>query len=383
MLTARQVQTIQKPGRHHDGHGLYLQVRPGGAKSWLYIFMRDRKQRYMGLGPADVVTLGEAREAAHECRRLLQQGIDPIEAKRARRKPTTAPTFRQLTDEFITMQSAGWRNAKTPAQFRSSLMRNAYKVIGDLPIDTITVDDVVKILTPIWAAKPVMADHVRNNIGMVLDAAKARGLRSGDNPAAWRGALQHLLPRPEKVRRPKHHAALPYTGIPKFMAELRKREGLAARALEFTILTAARTSETIGARWEEIDPNAKIWTVPGERMKSGRAHRVPVPDRALDILKVLPREDDNPHVFVGARRGRGLSNMAMLKLLWSMRPGITTHGFRSSFRDWVSEKTTAPREIAEAALAHVVGDRTEVAYARSDFFLKRRQLMKKWEAFCG
>ena len=390
MLTHKQVDTIKRPGRYHDRDGLYLQVRPSGAKSWLFIYMRDRRQRYMGLGSARAagrakgLTLAEARTEAQEAHRLLRDRIDPIDEKRALQRSTTSrPTFREIAEQFIASKEAGWRSQKTAEQFRSALVRYAYPRIGSLPSDSVTVDDIVEILKPIWASKPVMADHVRTNIAMVLSAAKALGRRSGDNPAQWRGVLEHVLPRPAKVRRPKHHAALHYQELPGFVRVLRERETIAAAALEFTILTAARTSEVIGAQWDEIDLAKKIWMVPATRMKGHRTHRVPLSNRAVDILAAAPREHDNEYVFVGARRGKGITNMPMLKLVWSLLPGMTVHGFRSSFRDWVSEKTSYPRETAEAALAHALGDRTEIAYARSDLFDKRRNLMRDWATYLG
>jgi integrase len=380
------VETITKAGRHFDRDNLWLQVQASGAKSWLFVYMRNRKQHYMGLGTAKVgsalkgLTLAEAREAAADAHRLLRAGVDPLEAKRARRPTKAVVTFREVAEQFIETKAAGWRNEKTPEQFRSSLSRYAYPTIGSLPVEAVTANDVVAILTPVWSRAPVMAAHVRNNLAMVFDAAKARGLRSGDNPAAWKGGLAHILPAAERVRRPEHHAALPYKELPGFMKELRKRDSVAALALQWTVLTAARTSETINARWSDIDAKARLWTVPGERMKSGRPHRVPLSDEALAILQKLPREDDNPYLFVGGRRAKPISNMAMLKLIGQLRPGVTVHGMRAAFRTWCSDRGEQ-REVAEAALAHVLGDMTERAYARSDMFDKRKALMKRWAAF--
>ena len=379
-LTALEVASIAEPGRYRASANLLLQVTPAGTKAWLFRYRRDGLTRDMGLGSAQVIKLAKARELALRYRQCLAEGKDPIaERNAARRTAATAETtFREFAEEFIKLKESGWRNEKTAEQFRSSLERYAYSVIGDLPPDAVTTDHMVEILAPLWSRVPVMADHVRSNVAVVLDAAKARKLRTGDNPARWAGTLQHLLPRAERVRMPRHHAALPYANIPALVRELRKRGTIATMALEFTILTAARTAEVIGATWGEIDFKAKLWIVPGERMKGGKPHRVPLSPRAIALLKSVPREADNPHVFPGQRRGRGLSNMAMLKLLQSVQPEATVHGMRSAFRDWASEVAKAAHEVKEAALAHVVGGRTVRAYARSDLLEERRELMKRW-----
>ncbi len=386
-LTAREVAGLTTKGRYHDGQGLYLKVGQNGEKSWVLRYWRGGKGREMGLGRvkvgADIKgrSLAEARMEATNAHRLLQAGTDPISERARVQHPREVPTFAKLVEDFVIAHEPSWRNDKTAKQFRSSLQRHAFPKIGSLPVDAISVQNIVDVLQPIQAKTPVMAERVRSQIAMVLDAAEARELRSGQNPAARR-RLERALPKAERVRRPKHHEALPYAEVPPFLKALRKRDAIAARALEFTILTAARTAEVIGATWDEIDVKAKVWTIAGERMKSGRPHRVPLTGRALKVLSGLPREADNPHVFVGARRAKGLSNMAMLKLLWKLDPDTTVHGFRSSFRDFSSEQTIFPREVAEAALAHVVGDKTEAAYARSDLFEKRRALMEEWAAFC-
>jgi integrase len=388
MLTAREIESLP-PGRHCDRDNLYVQVQSSGAKSWLFIYSRDGRQRQMGLGTVRVgralkgLTLAEARAAATDAHRLLRTGADPIEAKRAHRPPKAVKTFREVAEEYVETQRAGWRNEKTAAQFRRSLANYAYPTIGNLPVDSITVEDVVTILKPSWSTTPVMAAHVRTNIAAVLDFAKALGHRAGDNPAAWRGNLAHILPAADRVRRPEHHAALPYADLPALMTDLRKRDGVAALALQWTLLTIARTNEAINARWTDIDTEARVWTVPAERMKSGRPHRVPLPDAALAVLDKLPREKDNPYLFVGGRRGKPLSNMAMLKLIGQIRPNVTVHGTaRAGFRTWCSDRGEN-REVAEAALAHVLGDKAERAYARSDMFEKRAKLMTKWAKFLG
>ena len=381
-LTAKGIATLKKPGRYHDGANLYLSIGPTGSKSWSLLFMLNGRSRQMGLGPLSLISLAEARELAFDYRRLLLRGVDPIEHRRANRGAPTSASFREFADEWISAQEPGWRNPKSSAQWRSSLKSYAYPTIGDLPVEAITTDHLITILTPIWASKSETANRVRNRIGQILDAAKARGLRTGDNPADWRGNLKHLLPAQAKVKSVRHHEALPYAQLPAFMVELRHRDGVSARALEFTILTAARTGEVIGARWSEIDLKGKVWVVPAARMKAGREHRVPLSKRALEILKVLPREEGNAHVFIGAHAGKGLSNMSMLELLRGMQHGLTVHGFRSSFRDWASEATTHPRDVVEMALAHAVGDKVEAAYRRGDLFEKRAALMADWEVFC-
>jgi integrase len=389
MLTTREVETLKKPGRHHDRDGLYMQVQPSGAKSWLLIFARHGRQRQMGLGSVRTgsklkgLALAEAREAAKEAHRLLSTGVDPIDAKRARRPPKAVKTFRELTEEYIEWRQARWRNEKTAAQFRRSLANYAYPTIGNLAADAITVEDIKAILKSSWSTKPVMAAHVRVNIAAVLNFAKAHGYRAADNPAAWRGNLEYIMPEADDVRQPEHHAMLPYADLPTLMTELRARNGVAPLALQWTILTATRTNEAINARWSDIDMETKTWIIPGARMKSGRPHKVPLSDAALAILDKLPREKGNPYLFPGGRRGKGISNMAMLKAIKQLRSDVTVHGTaRAGFRTWCSERGEN-REVAEAALAHVLGDKTERAYGRSDLFDARRGLMDRWAKFLG
>ena len=388
-LTAVQVQKMTEPGRYADGNGLYLQIAPGGSKQWLLRYMRDDVARQMGLGSVSVFSLKEARERARKFRQQLADGIDPIDARKGQRLADKAQaakrvTFRDAAAQYIESQRAGWKNEKHGAQWTATLETYAYPTIGDLPVSEIDTAHVVKILEPIWATKSETASRVRGRIESVLAWATVREYRRGDNPARWRGHLDKLLPAKGKVRRVEHHDAMPYDDVPAFMATLREMTSLSARALEFTILTAARTGETIGARWSEIDFRTEVWTVPGERTKSGREHRVPLSGRAVALLNSLPREEGNDHVFIGARKGKGLSNMAMLELLRGMDGnGLTVHGFRSSFRDWAGEQTNHPREVAEAALAHVVKDQTEAAYRRGDALEKRRKLMQAWAGYCA
>ena len=391
-LTALRVEKQRKTGLYPDGNGVYLQVTLGAdgspRKSWLFRFrMQGRRERKMGLGAFPDVSLQEARDKASSARKFCKDGIDPVEsrkAERAKAKLTDARsmTFNQCAKAYITAHRAGWRNVKHAAQWTSTLETYAGPIFGTLPVQTIDVGLVTKALEPIWSTKPETASRVRGRIESVLDWAKARGYRNGENPARWRGHLDHLLPARTKVRKVVHHAALPYREIGTFMAALRERAALAARALEFAILTAARTSEVINARWDEIDLQARVWTVPAERMKAGREHRVPLSDLAVGILNRMQEVRQNDHIFPGERRA-SLSNMSFLMLLRRMdRDDLTAHGFRSTFRTWAAECTRYPREIAEAALAHVVGDATEQAYQRGDVFEKRRKLMDAWATYC-
>jgi integrase len=345
----------------------------------------------MGLGSLSALSLTDARDKAAECRRLRQEGVDPIEARKAQREQAaleaaTMLTFTEAAARYIAAHRSGWKNAKHASQWENTLATYAEPVLGALSIQAIDTAVVLKVVEPIWKAKPETANRVRGRIEAVLDWAKVRGLRQGENPARWRGHLDHLLPAKTKVRRVKHHAALPYADMPAFIAELRAQEGIAARALEFTLLTAARTGDTIGAIWDEANEPEKVWTVPAERMKAGKEHRVPLCDRALAILDDMRsvRASEAPYVFPGGKTGKPLSNMAMTEVLRRMGWGeITVHGFRSTFRDWAAERTNFPNEVVEMALAHAVGDKVEAAYRRGDLFEKRRRLMAEWEAYCN
>jgi integrase len=392
-----------KPGMHADGGGLYLQATQAAdhtvSKSWLFRFTtgrtvtsqsgnQRREERQMGLGSVADVSLAEARERAAECRQLRKQGIDPIESRRAAKAErlvaaAKAMTFEQAAAAYIASHRAGWRNPKHAAQWKATLATYASPVFGKLPVSSIDTGLVLKALEPIWATKPETAGRVRGRIEAVLDWTTARGYRTGENPARWRGHLDKLLPARSKVRRVKHHAALPYVELPAFLGSLREQDGASARALEFTILTGARTNESIGAQWSEFDLSGKVWTVPAERMKAGREHRVPLSAAAVEILRRMENVREGELVFPGDRRA-ALSNMAMLMLLRRMgREDLTVHGFRSTFRTWAAECTSFPREVIEAALAHLVGDATERAYQRGDLFEKRRRLMDGWAAYCG
>jgi integrase len=380
----------------HDGGGLYLRISSTGAKSWVFRFQLDGKRRDMGLGPFPDISLAEARVRATEARRRRHDGIDPLAARAAERQAqrlATAKgrTFREVAEEFINRNEAGWRNAKHRQQWRNTLATYVYPVLGELPVAEINAGLVVQVLDPIWTEKPETASRVRGRIEAVLDAATVRGHREGPNPAQWKGNLAHVLPSRIKIRRVEHHAALPIDEMPAFMADLGTRNGVAARALEFTILAAARTAEVLGARWAEIDLDATVWTVPAQRMKAGREHRIPLSSAACAVLKeVRPlaimrngNPDPTAPVFPGPRRALPMSNMVMLMLLRRMgRTDLTAHGFRSTFSDWSAERTAFPREVVELALAHAVENKVEAAYRRGDLFDRRRSLMEAWACFC-
>jgi integrase len=395
-LSAVEVTKATGPAVLHDGGGLYLRVSATGAKSWVFRFQLDGRRRDMGLGPFPDISLAEARGKAADHRKQRHEGIDPLEAKVARRQALRVSvakgrTFHECAVEFIEKNRAGWRNAKHRQQWENTLATYVYPTFGELPVSAIDAGLVVQVLDPIWAEKPETASRVRGRIEAVLDAATVRGFRQGPNPAQWKGNLAHVLPAPAKMRNVAHHAALPFDEMPEFLAALRGRNGMAARALEFTALTAARTGEALGSRWGEIDVHAKVWTIPAARMKAGREHRVPLSDAALEVLaqvrQLALQENGEPAsaapVFPGPRRALPMSNMTMLMLLRRMkRDDLTAHGFRSSFSDWAAECTTHPREVVEMALAHAIGNKVEAAYRRGDLFEKRRQLMEAWGRFC-
>lgn len=381
-LTARTVATLDQDGRHSDGDGLYLAI-DGDRRRWLFLFTMNGKRREMGLGSARDITLAEARHLAEEARRQVRAGLDPIEARKVERP--VVPTFGTFADELVTALEGGFRNEKHRYQWRQTLGDDYCSAIRSKKVDEITTADVLAVLAPIWQAKQETASRLRGRIEKVLDAAKAKGFRSGENPAAWRGHLANLLPARQKLAR-GHQPAMPWDAVPVFVGRLRAREAVSARALEFLILTATRAGEVFGATWAEIDTTAKLWTIPASRMKAGREHRVPLTDRALAILAEMASVRTSPKsdafVFPGGRAGRPLSNMAFRLLLDRMgETGFVPHGFRSSFRDWCGECTPFPREVAEAALAHIVGNAVEQAYRRGDALEKRRELMNAWAGF--
>ena len=381
-LSAVQVRNAKEPGRYSDGGRLYLVIGKDGSRKWVFLYMLGGRQREMGLGAVSDVPLAAARDKAAAHRLTIAAGLDPLEAKRAER---AIPTFGELADKVVEIATATSKNEKHQFQWKHSLEVKA-EALRDKRVDRITVDDVLKVLEPLWEVQNETASRLRGRIERVLDYAKARGLRSGDNPAAWNGNLDSLLSARRKLTR-GHHAAMPFADIPAFIASLRERPAVSAKALEFIVLTASRSGEAIGATWGEVDLKAKIWTVPGERMKTGKEHRVPLSERAVAILKEMallaPKATEADLVFPGPKAGKPLSNMAISSLLDRMKVETTTHGFRSSFRDWAGEMTSFPREIAEAALAHQIGDEVERAYRRGDALEKRRKLMDAWAAFIG
>ena len=385
-LTPGKVQKTTTPGMYADGAGLYLRIGPNGAKSWVYRYSDGRtasgqqRHRDMGLGPLHTIGLAEARERARQQRTLRLDGADPITARRHESdacvvEAAKAMTFKQCGEAFVAAHLAGWKNPKHAAQWPSTLQTYVYPIFGALPVQAIDTGLVMKAIEQIWTVKPETAGRVRGRIEVILDWARVRGYRAGENPARWKGHLDHLLPARSKVAKVEHHAAIPYAELPVFVAGLRQREGVAARALEFAILTAARTGEVIGATWQEIDSEARLWTIPGTRMKAGKEHRVPLSEAAVALLKGLERK--GAKVFPA-------SNMAMLMLLRRMKRGeLTVHGFRSAFSDWCAEQTNTPSEVREMALAHAVADRVEAAYRRGDLFDKRRQLADAWSRYCA
>jgi integrase len=382
--------TDLSPGLYGDGGGLYMQVSAFETKAWVYRFMIAGRARKMGLGPVSVkpndklITLAEARRMATDARNLVSRGIDPISERDARKaavavEKAKALTFKECAQGYIAAHQSGWKSNKHAAQWEATLETYAYPVIGSLPVQAIDTALVMKIVEPIWKTKTETACRVRGRIEKVLDRAKALKLRQGENPAAWRGHLDQLLPAKSQVAPVKNHSALPYSRLPEFMAKLRAKQGASARALEFTILTAARTGDTIGATWREIDKAEKTWTVPAGRLKGKkgarkRDHVVPLAPQALAALEAVPVEGD--YIF-------GLSNMAMLELLRGMGFGdLTVHGFRSCFKDWCSEHTAYANEVSEMALAHTVSDKVEAAYRRGDMLQKRVKLMADWASYC-
>jgi integrase len=375
-LSARSVATLTKPGRHSDGGGLYLNITATGARSWVFMWKVAGKRREMGLGSLRDVPLAKARERAADARQKLADGLDPIAV---RDKPKVM-TFGEAADALIESMSSSWSSNKHRAQWRMTLAVYC-EPLRSKPVAEIGAEDVLKILQPLWATKPETASRLRGRIERVLGFARARGQRSGENPARWRGHLDALLPKRAKLMR-GHHKAMPFDDLPAFMASLREREGIAPRALEFAILTAARSGEVLGARWDEVNLDAGQWIVPATRMKAGREHRVPLSARAVEILRQMEQARFSEFVFPGLKRNRPLSVMALDRVLRRMKVDVTVHGFRSAFRDWAGERTYFPREVAEAALAHLVGDAVERAYRRGDALEKRRLLMEDWARFC-
>lgn len=386
-LSAKTVATKKHPGLYCDGAGLYLQVASAGTKTWIFRFRSPltQKLRDMGLGPLHAVGLPEARDKAKAQRAALASGLDPIQARdqESQRKAAEAAraiTFANCAASYIESHKAGWSNPKHTEQWTNTLESYAGPVIGPLPVQDVDTGLVLKILEPIWSAKPETASRLRGRIENVLDWAKARGYRSGENPARWKGHLNQLLPSLSKKHRVTHHKAMPFPEVGAFVSSLREMPGVSARCLEFTILTAARTNEVTQAKPEEFDLAGATWTIPASRMKAKKEHRIPLSARALKIVReMLKLEQD--YVFPGTRSGTPISNMAMLGLLDRVKVDVTVHGFRSSFRDWAAERTTFPHEVCEMALAHTIPNAAEAAYRRGDLFEKRAKLMGAWADF--
>lgn len=391
-LTDRAIRNAAKPLA--DGGNLWIYPK-GNARGWIFRFTLNGKAREMGLGSFPAVSLVQARKLAAQCREVLRSGIDPIDhraqaARAAALKAAGVPTFTQAAARYIRAHRAGWKNPKHARQWCATLKTYARPIIGRTPVDAIGTEDVLRVLQPVWTTKTETAKRVQGRIESVLDFAAARQWRDQSNPARWRGHLDKLLPRPSRVATVEHHPAMPYGEVPAFMVELEAADGCAALALRFLILTACRTGEVLGAEWGEIDMDAAVWTIPAERMKAKREHRVPLTQPALDVLWTLPRIARNPYVFPGTRDGRPLSSMALLQLMRRLGYGVggdrgdyVTHGFRSTFRDWSGEVSTFPRDVCEMALAHVIQNKVEAAYRRGDLFDKRRKLMTAWADWCG
>lgn len=386
-LTALAVQRAKDSGYYGDGGGLWLQISKLGGKSWVFRFTLNGKSREMGLGPFHSISLGEARAKALECRKTVLEGQDPIEKRNSERlqnklQAESIKTFAECATAYIDAHKSGWKNEKNSKQWSSSLETYAFPIIGKLPVSTINTALVLNVLEPIWQEKTETASRVRGRIESILDWAAVKNYRTGDNPARWKGYLDNLLPARNKVQKVKHLAALPYKELNSFMVTLRAREGITARALEFAILTVARSGEVRGATWSEIDFENKIWKIPAFRMKAGKEHRVPLCENVLALLKELPRVAGSKYIFPAPRKDQ-LSDMALTSVLKRMeRKDLTQHGFRSTFRDWAGETTSYPREVIEHALAHQLKDKAEAAYQRGDLLAKRALLMADWACYC-
>jgi integrase len=392
MLSQKRVDRVKQPGRYRCGlvKGLLLQVTDSGAKSWVLRYQLNGAERWLGLGGAADVNLKQARERARAARLLLVDKIDPLEQKQAAESAAKLAAARKLTfaeaaQRYFDQHESKWRNASHRDAFMTTLKTYAFPVIGSIDVAVIETTDVLRVLEPIWKSMTVTADRIRSRIELVLDWAVVRGHRpAGVNAAKWKGHLSEVLPAARRLAPIKHHAAMDYRQLPAFVAALHERErgNVPALALEFLVLTAARTGEVTGATWDEIDLADKVWTIPAARMKGHREHRVPLSSAAIKILRQMPREDGNPFVFISPRPGAGLSKMAMTCVMERMnQTDVTIHGFRSSFRDWAGETTAFAHDVCEAALAHVRGDQTVRAYARGDLFTKRGQLMEAWAKF--
>jgi len=388
-LSALKVARAKQPGMYADGGGLYLRVAEGGSKQWVFRYAAGTRDRDMGLGPVHTLTLPEAREKAREARLLRLDGIDPIEAKRARiaalrAADARAMTFKQCAEGFIKDNEASWTSARHRQEWVGSLVRLVYPTLGSLPVAAIDTPLVLKVLKPIWEKTPETASRVRGRIENVLGWATVHHYRVGDNPARWGGLLEHALPARSKIAKVEHHAALPYAEIGAFVAKLRGDSGVAAACLQFITLTAARLDEARSSTWDEIDLANRIWVVPARRMKADKEHRVPLSDGTIAILEQMQVIRQSDYVFPGRLKGRPIGDNTIWRLAKEAAGSdITIHGLRSSFRDWAAERTSFPREVAEMALAHAIPDAVEAAYRRGDLFEKRRRLMDAWATYCS
>ena len=388
MLTARKVERA-KAGRYSDGHGVYLIVHNANNKSFAFRWERDGRERWMGLGPTHTVDLKQARAKAREARLLLLEGVDPLDRRRGERVKLKTAKARQLTfaeaaQKYFDQHEGKWRNAKHRQQFMATLKTYVLPVLGDMPVGEIDTPAVLRAIEPRWHDRTETMSRVRGRIESVLDWCTVRGYRGGDNTARWKGHLAEVLPGRSQVAKVEHHPAMSYRELPAFMAALSQREGVSARALEFLILTSARTGEVLGAHHDEFDLVGRMWVVPAARMKAGEEHRVALSQHAVDLLRALPPEDGNPYVFIGPRPGSGLSSQILTQTLRRLgRTDVSVHGFRSTFRDWAAERTNFPREVCELALAHNVGDKVERAYLRADMLKKRHALAEAWAKYCS
>lgn len=388
-LTALKTKALTTPGRYGDGDGLWLQVRDASRRSWLFRYARNGRAHQMGLGPYPDVTLAEARDEAASIRKTLRKGQDPLEKRRAQKAAEAGAarfTFQEVAQRYHAAHQAGWRNEKHRSQWATQMAAYVYPVFGAIAVDRIGTAEVLKALEPIWHEKSMTAVVLRGRVEAVLDFARAREWRAGENPARWRGHLAKLLPQRSRITKIKHHAALPWTEVAGFIERLKASPDLAARAMELLILTAVRTQEATAAQWSEIDLITRVWTIPAERMKGGKEHRVPLSSAALALLEGLRKQPggQGQYVFPSPRGQKPLSTRACAVLLGRLRrTDITVHGFRSTFRDWAAERSTFPREVAEAALAHSLRNQVEAAYQRGDMLSKRAQLMEAWGRFCS
>lgn len=389
VLTAPKIKQSLKPGMYADGLGLYLKVRDGNSKSWIFRYRTNGKLRDMGLGPCHTVSLAEAREKADLCRAMRLKGFDPLNERHKEQQAriievAEAITFEKCAESYIAAHKDGWKNGKHADQWTTTLQTYVYPIFKDTPVAAIDEDLVLKVLQPIWKEKTETASRIRGRIERILDWARGKKYRTGDNPARWKGHLDLFLAKRSRVATVAHHAALPIDETPGFLQVLRREKTVVARAFEFCILSATRTSETLGMRWDEYDEKSQLWTVPGARMKAGRDHRIPLAERSRLILREMQEIRTSDFVFPGGIKERPLSSMAFLMLLRRLeRQDITAHGFRSTFRDWAAERTNFPSEVVEMALAHTIGNKVEAAYRRGDLFDKRRHLAETWAAFCA